>query len=230
MGLTAVAATATAASALELAAIIVPVCAAIFASITAPLILAHRTEKLHREDRAEDYRRQDEVASRVQAAADALQEKQGEIAAQAQVAAALLAERQDESAGKAQEAADLLLAAQRATIKRTDEVARLAERGQALSLVKLDEMNVQLGQVHTLVNQNLTDVTERALAATVALLEAQLESSTHLQEAGGTPTQAAFERIEETRRNIKDLQGNLADRATQQAIVNDVAHPADPGA
>lgn len=35
---------------------------AIFSSITAPLILAHRTEKMHREDREAEYARQDEVA------------------------------------------------------------------------------------------------------------------------------------------------------------------------
>jgi hypothetical protein len=35
---------------------------AIFSSITAPLILAHRTEKMHREDREAEYARQDEIA------------------------------------------------------------------------------------------------------------------------------------------------------------------------
>jgi hypothetical protein len=39
----------------------------IFASITAPLILARRTERMHREDQLADYRRQDAVAK---AAAD----------------------------------------------------------------------------------------------------------------------------------------------------------------
>lgn len=35
---------------------------AVFASITAPLILAHRTATMHREDRLADWARQDEIA------------------------------------------------------------------------------------------------------------------------------------------------------------------------
>lgn len=35
---------------------------ALFSSVTAPLILAHRTEKMHREDREAEYARQDEIA------------------------------------------------------------------------------------------------------------------------------------------------------------------------
>lgn len=41
---------------------------ALFSSITAPLILAHRTEKMHREDREAEYARQDELARTAQAA------------------------------------------------------------------------------------------------------------------------------------------------------------------
>jgi hypothetical protein len=45
---------------------------AIFTSITAPLILSHRTERMHREDQLADYQRQDQVAREAKAAADAL--------------------------------------------------------------------------------------------------------------------------------------------------------------
>jgi hypothetical protein len=41
---------------------------ALFSSITAPLILAHRTEKMHREDREAEYARQDEIARAASAA------------------------------------------------------------------------------------------------------------------------------------------------------------------
>lgn len=47
---------------------------AVFSSITAPLILAHRTEKMHREDREAEYARQDEIA-RAKEAKLALREK-----------------------------------------------------------------------------------------------------------------------------------------------------------
>jgi hypothetical protein len=43
---------------------------AIFASVTAPLILAHRTEVMHREDRLADYQRQDRMAAEARAAAE----------------------------------------------------------------------------------------------------------------------------------------------------------------
>jgi hypothetical protein len=42
---------------------------ALFSSITAPLILAHRTEKMHREDREAEYARQDEVQRAAEAKA-----------------------------------------------------------------------------------------------------------------------------------------------------------------
>jgi hypothetical protein len=45
---------------------------AIFTSITAPLILSHRTERMHREDQLADYQRQDQVAREAKAAAEAL--------------------------------------------------------------------------------------------------------------------------------------------------------------
>ncbi len=49
--------------------LIVVAAVAVFSSITAPLILSHRTERMHREDLLEEYRRQDEVAAQAKAAA-----------------------------------------------------------------------------------------------------------------------------------------------------------------
>jgi hypothetical protein len=42
--------------------LVVAVCTAIFSSVTAPIILAQRTERMHRADQLEEYRRQDVVA------------------------------------------------------------------------------------------------------------------------------------------------------------------------
>jgi hypothetical protein len=53
---------------------------AVFSSITAPLILAHRTERMHRQDMLADYQRQDEVAKEAKAAAEALLTQQREAA------------------------------------------------------------------------------------------------------------------------------------------------------
>jgi hypothetical protein len=53
--------------------LVVSVAGVIFASITAPLILAHRTERMHREDMLADYQRQDKVAEAAAAAVKAAQ-------------------------------------------------------------------------------------------------------------------------------------------------------------
>jgi len=50
--------------------LVISVAGVIFASITAPLILAHRTERMHREDMLSDYQRQDAVAKAAKEASD----------------------------------------------------------------------------------------------------------------------------------------------------------------
>jgi len=71
-------------------AIVVSILTAVFASITAPLILAHRTERMHREDRLADYERQDKVARAAEQTATDLIASQKKIADQASEAASLL--------------------------------------------------------------------------------------------------------------------------------------------
>lgn len=44
--------------------LIITIVIAIFTSITAPILLAYRTEKMHREDRQADYARQDQLDKR----------------------------------------------------------------------------------------------------------------------------------------------------------------------
>jgi hypothetical protein len=60
---------------------------AIFSSITAPMILAHRTERMHREDQLADYQRQDEVAKRAKETALAMAVQQDVIIQQQKDAA-----------------------------------------------------------------------------------------------------------------------------------------------
>jgi hypothetical protein len=128
--------------------------------------------------------------------------------------------RDDEVARKAAEAAALLLAAQKATIDRTDEVARTVAAANTDTAAKLEALDVQGKAIHVLVNQKLTDVTERALGATLALLEV-LESTAADQAPAGRPLPPGTEaRIERARREVAALRGTLADRAEQQAVVD----------
>lgn len=64
----------------SIAPLVITILVAIFASVTAPLILAYRTERMHREDRQADYARQDEVAERAASASTALLKEQRLIA------------------------------------------------------------------------------------------------------------------------------------------------------
>lgn len=61
--------------------LVITILVAVFASVTAPLILAYRTERMHREDRQADYARQDEIAERSAEATAALLAEQRQIAA-----------------------------------------------------------------------------------------------------------------------------------------------------
>jgi len=83
-------------------AIVVSILTAVFASITAPLILAHRTERMHREDRLADYERQDKVARAAEQTATDLIASQKRIADQAAEAARLLLDANERVAKTAQ--------------------------------------------------------------------------------------------------------------------------------
>ena len=71
---------------------------AIFSSITAPLILARRTERMHREDQLADYKRQDQVAKEAKETAIAMAAQQDVIIRQ-QKAGADAVQARDEAAG-----------------------------------------------------------------------------------------------------------------------------------
>jgi hypothetical protein len=117
----------------------------IAASIVGPTLLSVLTARQRRNERREDYARQDAVA----AAAEEREARQEAAAREVAVQAA--------------EAAELLLAAQRATTARTDEVARVAAESAARTDGKLN-------QIHELVNSTLTGAMQSQLVA----MEAQL--------------------------------------------------------
>jgi len=118
--------------------LVISVAGVIFASITAPLILAHRTERMHREDQLSDYQRQDKVAR------------------EAKEAAALVAAELQKSTEMAQESArvqqgkldDLSAQTQRIhTLVNSDmTAARQEELDQAESLIVVLQRVIQLAR------------------------------------------------------------------------------------
>jgi hypothetical protein len=196
------------------------ICTAIFASITAPLILSHRTEKMHREDQLEQYRREDLVARKAEEAAAILVASQKEIADKAAEAATDLAESQKRIAEQAAVAARLLLEAQQESIARTDEVARLAAIAQAEAGAKLDQLDLQTKRIHTLVNSDMTAARQSELDQTRAMVIV-LERVTTLaaRTTGASPDPRDLAALEAARSRISDLEAILADRLAQMRIV-----------
>lgn len=129
-------------------------------------------------------------------------------------------DRDDEVAKQAAEAAALLLHAQQEAARQADAVAsRLAEATSATD-AKLDALDAQGKIIHGLVNKRLTDVTEQALSATLALLP-HLEEAVARMLAGGTqPPSDAIRRVDETKRAIVDLRSTLELRQQNQAAVD----------
>lgn len=121
--------------------------------------------------------------------------------------------RDDEVAKQAADAARLLLANQQETIARTDQVARHVAASTSATNRKLDA-------IHILVNQKLTDVTEQALASTLALLEALEDAAAQQAALGRPPILRSAERIARARAEVTALRETLADRARQQAVVD----------
>jgi len=186
------------------------ICSAIFASITAPLILAHRTERMHREDMLSDYQRQDKVAAAAAETARAAATQVRDVAAQAA------------------EAASILQAAQAESIRRTDEVARLAEQHAARTGAKLDDTNSKLDIIHGLVNSTLSAALQSELDALVTSL-AMMNEVIDLKRGGGhEPTAEAVIALQDTEAKITELKGTLADRLKQAEAI--AAHAATAAA
>ncbi len=117
-----------------------------------------------------------------------------------------------EVAEKAAEAAELLLAAQTRTADAAKEVARVAAQGQ-------NETTMQLKQIHTLVNSDMTAARLAELNQSRVSLHL-LKRLAHLDTvAGREPDEADQLAIKETEARIVELEAILADRAAQQKIV-----------
>ncbi len=185
-----------------IATLVVSIVVAIFASITAPLILAHRTERMHREDRLSDYERQDKVAAAAAKAAEDLRISQKAIADQAA------------------EAARLLLEAQQESIERTDEVARVAAAEAVKANAKLDQIDLQAKRIHTLVNSDMTAARQSELDQSRAMgvvLRRVIDLAVSTPGVEPDPRDITALRATDTR--ISELEAILADRLAQMRIV-----------
>jgi hypothetical protein len=181
--------------------LVVSVAGVVFASITAPLILAHRTERMHREDMLSDYQRQDKVAAAAAAAADAAAEQVKAVAAQAA------------------EAASILQAAQAESIRRTDEVARLTAQQAAQANARLDDTNSKLDVIHGLVNSNMSAAMQSELDALTTSLAMMNEVVDLKRSSGSEPTAEAVISIQDTEAKIAELRATIADRLQQAEAI-----------
>jgi hypothetical protein len=166
---------------------------ALFIAVVAPLLLSWQQQRHRRQEREEDYARQDEVAEKVRLAAD-----------QAAEAAKLLLERQDQASEQSAERNRLLV-----------EANERAADSAALTNGKLD-------QIHTLVNSNMTAAMQSELDATVALLDTLREVVALNEAAGRQPTAEAVGRIDAMQKKVDELSANLTDRLKQTAAANQI--------
>lgn len=170
------------------------IAAVIFSSITAPLIINYLTQRSRRAEKAEDYRRQDEVAKRAEAAA----KRVSEVAEQAKRAADLLQKRQDAAEAATEVAKEDLIAA--------NEILRKETR-RAASIV-----NDKLDQIHTLVNSNLLEAKQDRLTAHRALIVAL--------KAMPDQSKADQNRIAILEATAVEYEAEIADRKRQTAVAD----------
>ncbi len=192
--------------------LVVSILTAVFASITAPLILSHRTERMHREDQLEQYRREDEVAKRAQETAASLMAQQQQSATAAATLVRQVAEQAAEAAAKLQ-------AAQRESIKRTDEVARLAAQAAQKADAKLDQIDLQAKRIHTLVNSDMTAARQSELDQTreMVIVLRRVIDLANMRKVPPDPKDVTA--LENAILRVTDLEGVLADRLAQMRLV-----------
>ena len=99
-------------------------------------------------------------------------------------------------------------------------MARLAAEANERTAQKLDAIDNQGKIIHALVNQKLTEVTQRALLATVTLLPHLEEAVVRMRAGGVEPSEADLKRVTATRRSIAELRNILENRAERQAEVD----------
>ncbi len=186
---------------IETVSLLLVVIVAIFTSITAPLMLAHRTEKMHTADREADWKRQDEVANKAAQAAADLATNQQKIAAVAAEAARLLLEKQGETTRAQQEVAVQAAEAARLLLANNERVAEIQEL-----------TNGKLDVIHVLVNSNMTAAMQGEMDATIREVALMTELLQLKKAAGLAPTVEALAAIDAANAKIKDLRLSLADR------------------
>lgn len=174
--------------------LVISVAGVIFASITAPLILAHRTERMHREDMLSDYQRQDAVAKAAAETARAAAEQVRGVATQAA------------------QTAEVLQAAQAESIRRTDEVARMTAQQSAHAEAKLDVIRGLVDGAMTAALQSEMDalVTSRAMMREVMDLK---------KSGGHEPAEDAVAALAATEAKITELRASIADRLRQAEAI-----------
>ncbi len=166
---------------------------AVFSSVTAPLILVMLTNRQRREEKREDWDRQDAVA------------------AQAAKAAELLLGAQEAAAGKAEEAAELLVNAQAETIRKTDEVALAHKQDNLRISEKLEVIRVD-------VNSNMTAAMQAELDATEGQLVLMREVVDLKRSQGTKPSAESLTLIAAKEERINELKAKLKDRLTHSEI------------
>lgn len=195
---------------------IVTALVALMTSVVSPILLSYLTGMQRRQERRDDYARQDMVAARAEKAVVDAAHQQTETAR-------LLAQRQNEAARKADEvaaqaaqAATLLLEQQQLTNAKADEVAGKAAIAVEIASSSADAVADQLKQIHTLVNSNLTEAKLSELHATERDLASLREITEMRQAAGHPPTVTTLASIESATQRIAELEAELSDRHNQQ--------------
>jgi hypothetical protein len=131
--------------------------------------------------------------------------------------------RMDAVAEQAKQAAELLLRAQRDTKKRTDEVAALAAQSATTVGAQLAELKAQGNDIHTLVNSDMTSARQELLDQTRILLNMYRKTIAADQMAGRESTPEDLQAVKDAEAKVSELQAILADRLTQQRLVEQQA-------
>ncbi len=162
----------------------------LFASLTAPLIVAFAFLYFQRKTRKEEWERQDEKD------AEAKAQRVDDLA------------HQEDVARKAKEVSDQAAAAAQLLVESNARVARLAEETK-------EELTSRLEQIHLLVNNNLTEQMLQVLAGARRQLATEEQLATLREEKGMKATTETLASIALLRAQIPKLEAELADRAVQ---------------
>jgi hypothetical protein len=190
------------------------------AVIVAAAKSAAAAAELHRQDRKDEWARQDDVAAKAaQAAADTARRQAD--------AAAALAANQKATADQAAEAAELLLArqqesenAQQEVAAQAREAARLLAENNKMVAESAKQTGLKLDTIHTLVNSNMTAAMESERAAVAREITVMRELIELRRSMGQEPSQDTLSALDITQAKLLELDDNLAERAKTQEQVN----------